>query len=58
MKKDIENLIENIYRAISEFEQRTGIDVKEIRQEHYISGGVSVVTSRKIDLAYKGRVER
>lgn len=56
MKKDIENLIENIYRAISEFEQRTGIDVKEIKQEHYISGGVSVVTSRNILLDYKGRV--
>jgi len=55
MKKEIQGLIENIYRSISEFEQRTGIDVKEIKQEHYISGGVSVVTSRNIILDHKGR---
>lgn len=56
MKEEIQGLIENIYRSISEFEQRTGIDVKEIKQEHYISGGVSVVTSRNIILDHKGNL--
>jgi phenylpyruvate tautomerase PptA (4-oxalocrotonate tautomerase family) len=57
MKKDIEELIENIHKAISEFEQRTGIDIEEIRQNHYISGGVSIVTSRNIKFNYKERVK-
>lgn len=56
MKKDIEELIENIHKAISEFEQRTGIDIEEIRQNHYISGGVSIVTDRSIKFNYKERV--
>lgn len=57
MKKEIEVLIENIHKAISEFEQKTGIDIEEIRQEHYVSGGVSIVTSRNIKFNYKERVK-
>ena len=47
----IEQLTEEIYRAIDQFEKETGLLISSIHQNHEIHNGIPVVLHREIKLS-------
>ena len=48
MKKDIQKMMDKIFDSISEFENTTGIQIKQINQIYENVGGVPVLIDRYI----------